>query len=413
MAIRNPYRHTFILCAIEIFGLAGIATFPSLLPLFQSEWSLTNTQAGWINAGYFAGYMISVPILSGLADKIDARKIVALGGLIGVLGSLGYSLLAHGFVSALVFRTVNGVSLAGIYMPGLKLVSDHTEGPLQTRFVSFYTAAFGVGAGVSYLIAGELNALAGWRWTFAISSLGPALVIPCVLLLIPSGRLRTADTPVSIPAAFRIVWREKQVRAYILGYAAHMWELFSMRSWIVAFLTFSQGLQPSGMQMMRPTQIAFLISLSGLPASIGGNELSRIFGRKRVVICVMLISSALAVIFGFSPGLPYMWVCVLAVLYGIMVLGDSASLTAGALGASPPGYKGATLAVHSTLGFGAAFLGPLAVGAVLDIFGSGGLAWGMGFMTMGAAGVVGAGLLFRRPFRASTAHTTPKASVSK
>ncbi|CAB5114162.1 hypothetical protein D3OALGA1CA_2158 [Olavius algarvensis associated proteobacterium Delta 3] len=402
MTARYQYRHTFILCAIEILGLAGIATFPSLLPLFQSEWALTNTQAGWINAGYYAGYMLSVPLLSGLADKVDARKIVAVGGIIGFLASVGYSLLADGFISALLLRTMSGVSLAGIYMPGLTLVSDHTEGPLQNRFVSFYTAAFGIGAGISYLIAGELNALAGWRWTFAVSSLGPALVIPGVLLFVPPGRRRTADRPASIPAAFVTVWREQRVRAYILGYAAHMWELFSMRSWIVAFLTFSQSLQAHGTVMLRPTQIAFLISLVGLPASIGGNELARIFGRKPVVVTVMLGSGVLAAIFGFAPGLPYTWVCVLAVLYGMTVLGDSAALTAGAVGASPPGCRGATLAVHSTFGFGAAFLGPLVVGVVLDVFGSGRLAWGMGFMTMGAAGVVGAGLMSRRRSRASS-----------
>ena len=101
MATLHPCRHTFVLCAIEILGLAGIATFPSLLPLFQLEWGLTNTQAGWINAGYFAGYMISVPLLSGLADRIDARNIVAVGGLIGCLSSVGFSLLADGFGSAL------------------------------------------------------------------------------------------------------------------------------------------------------------------------------------------------------------------------------------------------------------------------------------------------------------------------
>ena len=169
-------------------------------------------------------------MLAGLADKIDARKIVALGGIVGVLGSLGYSLLAQGFASALLLRTITGVSLAGIYMPGLKLVSDYTEGPLQNRFVSFYTAAFGIGTGISYLMAGELDVLVGWRWTFFISSLGPALVIPGVLLLVLAGRLRTDEEPVSIWAAFGTVWREKEVRTYILGYAAHMWELFSMRA---------------------------------------------------------------------------------------------------------------------------------------------------------------------------------------
>ncbi|MFZ0241352.1 MAG: hypothetical protein WAL90_06855, partial [Desulfobacterales bacterium] len=56
----------------------------------------------------------------------------------------------------------------------------------------------------------------------------------------------------------------------------------------------------------------------------------------------------------------------------------------------PPGYRGATLALHSTFGFGAAFLGPLAVGVVLDLFGSQmTLAWGMAYLTMAAGCALG------------------------
>jgi MFS family permease len=177
--------------------------------------------------------------------------------------------------------------------------------------------------------------------------------------------------------------------AYVLGYAAHMWELFSMRSWIVAFLAFSIQMQPAGAFTWSPTQIAFLINLIGLPASIGGNELSRKFGRRKVVTAVMIGSAALGSALGFTASLPYFLVTILAFLYGIAVTGDSASLTAGVVAAAPAGFRGTTLAVHSTIGFAAAFLGPLTVGVVLDLFGGSQLAWAMGFLTMAAGCLLG------------------------
>ena len=70
-------------------------------------------------------------------------------------------------------------------------------------------------------------------------------------------------------------------------------------------------------------------------------------------------------------------------------MADSSSLTAGAVAAAPAGLRGATLAVHSTLGFTAALLGPLAVGAVLDFMDGTTLAWGFAFITMGLGGVAG------------------------
>jgi len=177
--------------------------------------------------------------------------------------------------------------------------------------------------------------------------------------------------------------------AYVLAYAAHMWELFSLRSWIVAFLAFSIQIQPVGAFIWSPTQIAFLINLIGLPASIGGNELSLKFGRRRVVTFVMITSVGLGAILGFTAAFSYLLVVFLGLLYGITVTGDSASLTAGAVAAAPDGLRGTTLAVHSTLGFGAAFLGPLIVGVVLDIFGGNLFAWGMGFVSMASGALLG------------------------
>ena len=63
--------------------------------------------------------------------------------------------------------------------------------------------------------------------------------------------------------------------------------------------------------------------------------------------------------------------------------------TAGVVAAAPPGYRGTTLAVHSTIGFGAAFLGPLTVGIILDFFGGGQTGWAMAFVTMAAGCLLG------------------------
>jgi MFS family permease len=338
--------------------------------------------------------MILVPVLAGITDRIDARQIMGLGALLGALTALAFALLARGFWSALALRFMSGISLAGIYMPGLKVVSDHTEGTLQSRFVSFYTASFSIGASLSYLLAGEINALAGWRWAFAASAVAAAIALIIVFSFVPPGKTRSTNNQ-ALLADFKIVFKSRAAMAYVLGYAAHMWELFSMRSWIVAFLVFSIQTQPAGAFTWSPTQIAFIINLIGLPASIGGNELARKFGRRKVVTIVMIGSAVLGATLGLTVSLPYLLVAILAILYGITVTGDSASLTAGVVAAAPSGFRGATLAVHSTIGFGAAFLGPLAVGVVLDLFGGNQFAWAMGFLTMAAGCLLGPVFLAR------------------
>jgi MFS family permease len=386
----NHHRITFTLCLVEVLALIGIATFPALLPTFIGVWRLSNTEAGWITAVYYAGYMISVPVLVSVTDRFDARRMVLLGALGSTISALGFALFATGFWTAFVFRLLSGLSLAGIYMPGLKLLGDHTEGALQSRYVSFYTASFSIGLSLSYLLAGEINTRFGWRWAFALAALCALCALLTAARLLPPGATRTASATAGSWFDFKPVLATGSALAYIFGYAAHMWELFSLRSWIVAFLTFSQGLQPASSFSFSATRIAFLIGLIGLPASIAGNEMARVFGRKKIIILIMSVSALLCSVIGFSASLPYAVVIGLCLLHAITVVGDSAALTAGAVAAAPSGYRGATLALHSTLGFGAAFLGPLAVGMVLDLFSSKmTLAWGMGYLTMAAGCALG------------------------
>ncbi|MFZ0611382.1 MAG: MFS transporter [Desulfobacterales bacterium] len=389
----NQRRITFTLCLVEVLAMIGIATFPALLPTFIDAWHLNNTQAGWINAVYYGGYMISVPVLVSITDRCDARHVVLFGALGAMVSALGFALFATGFRSAVFFRLLAGISLAGIYMPGLKLLGDHTEGALQSRYVSFYTASFSIGLSLSFLLAGEVNTRFGWRWAFVLAALCALGAVLATVRFLPPGTTRPATSPAGKRSYFRFdfkpVWAAGRALAFIFGYAAHMWELFGSRSWIVAFLTFSQSLQAASAGFSA-TRIAFLVGLIGLPASIAGNEIARLFGRKKTIIVIMSVSAALCSVIGFSAPLPYAVVVGLCLLHAVTVVGDSAALTAGAVGAAPAGCRGATLALHSTLGFGAAFLGPLAVGMVLDLFSSQmTLAWGMAYLTMAAGCALG------------------------
>ena len=396
----SPLRTTLILCLVEILGLVGIATFPALLPTFQQNWQLNNTQAGWISAVYYAGYILSVPFLVSATDRMDARRILLLGSAVGCLSSLAFAMAAGGFWSAALLRFLTGIGLAGIYMPGLKIVSDNTEGPFQSRFISFYTASFGIGIALSFYIAGEIAYWLNWRWAFAAAALGSAIALMVSAFSVPASNISSAHLRESFRFDFRPILKNRQAMAYILGYAAHMWELFGLRTWIVAFLVYSQSLQPAGSFQTSATRIAFAMSLIGLPASILGNEVARRFGRRATITTVMILSCLLCVIIGFNPALPFWLVSALCLLYGILLVGDSAALTAGAVAAAPEGYRGMTLALHSTVGFAAAFLGPLVVGIVLDLFRQvSSIQWGMGFVCMALGCATGPFFLYRMASR--------------
>jgi len=105
----------------------------------------------------------------------------------------------------------------------------------------------------------------------------------------------------------------------------------------------------------------------------------------------MFASAAMAGVIGFSAALPYGGAAALVLVYAMLIWSDSSSLTAGSAGSAEPGRRGATLAVHSTLGYAGGFLGPLALGATLDLFGGPSvLSWGIAFGHVTVALLLGA-----------------------
>jgi MFS family permease len=88
----------------QAFGMTGIVSFPALLPQFQHLWSLSGSQAGLISGIYFAGYIVAVPVLSALTDRLDPRRIYVISLLFGAATALGFALLANGAASAAWWR---------------------------------------------------------------------------------------------------------------------------------------------------------------------------------------------------------------------------------------------------------------------------------------------------------------------
>ncbi len=389
-----------LMCTAEILSMTGFATYPALLPGLRTVWGLSNSQAGLISGIFFAGYMSATPVLVGLTDRFDPRRIYLLATMLAFFGSLGFALFAHDLPTAMLFQAMVGAGLAGTYMPGLRLLTDHFRGATPSRAVAFYTSTFGLGTTGSLLLAGQLEPF-GWPWAFATAALGPLIAGPLVYCSFGPRAIQTGDATSGLLFDFRPVLRNRAAMGYILGYAAHCWELFGLRSWLPAFFAFSLGLTASGGGFwLGAASLAAWINMIGPLASIFGNEAAVRCGRKPVVLAVMAAAGSVSCLVGFSAPLPILVVFVVMAVYFLLVMGDSAALTAGLVAAAEPGRKGAAMALHSLMGFGAGFLAPLAFGTVLDLGGGSGavMAWGFSFMALGFWSLATVGFLLVRRF---------------
>jgi MFS family permease len=388
----RPPRLLILLIVAQVLAMAGFANFAVLLPEFIELWSLSNTQAGWIGGIFFAGYVVAVPILVGLTDVVDAKRVYIVGVIFGLIGSFGFSYFADGFWTAMFFRLLAGISLAGTYMPGLQILNARLDQERRDGAMPWYLGTVTIGTGTSFYLTGQLSEMVDWSQIFIVAGLLQTLCLFLVLFGIPykvplPGPVISARHPLD----FRPVFQNRAALAYILSYAGHAYELFAFRAWGVAFLVFVSASHaiPIGRAELSSYIAAF--SIFGMFASLVGARLALRRGRHRIIKSIMGASFLVGGALGFLSGLPFMMVIAIIGVYAGLLMADSAALTAGVVGAVPDDERGATLAMHSVLGFFGGFLGPLVVGLVLDL--SGGqesyLGWGFGCLAMAFGSLAG------------------------
>ncbi len=385
------------LLGAHILSMLGFSTYAALLPELRDAWALSNSQAGIIGGMFFAGYAGTVSLWTALTDRMDARRVYLAGSALAAAASAGFGLAASGFLSAVVFQVVLGVGVAATYMPGLRLLSDRISGPYQSRYISFYTSFFGIGTALSLAAAGWIAAAQGWRTAFVVAAIGPLLAGLWVWFSItrsaPGAKAPFTLKTLFPVAAWRKVLSDRASAGYTLGYTVHCLELFGSRAWMVAFLAYSSTTNAFPWNL---AAIAAVVNLLAVPASIVGNEIALRIGRKRWIVVAMTGSGACGMLVGL--GAPWHWALVLALLivYSMLVMAESGTLTAGLVAAAPAELRGAALGLYSLLGFGGGMLGPIVFGAALDAAGGAQsrLAWIVAYAAIGA-GCLAAPLVVR------------------
>src|ERR1044072_8825864 len=364
----SSVRLIALVCAAQVLVQIGAFFWPALLPQMIVRWSLTNSEAGWITAAFYGAYILAVPVLVTLTDRIDAKLVYLSGVAITVAGHALFAAVADGFWSALAARALTGIGWAGTYMTGLKLLADAVEGKLLSRAATGHAASIGISGALSFACADSLAELGGWRFAFLAAAASAAGGFAIVSLAGP----RRAGPPTAAPGTalfdFRPVLRNRSAMAYAVAYGLHTLEMSALRGWGVAFLA-SVAVGTGASAAVSPTTALTVLGLIGTAASVFGNEAAIRFGRRSLIAAAMAGSALLAALLAVAGARSCPLAVALMPLYGAVICLASASLTAGTAGTAEPSRRGATLAVHSTLGYLGGFIGPLAVGLALDLGG--------------------------------------------
>jgi MFS family permease len=378
------------LVAAMCFGQVGNLLPHVVVPAVMAghlipQWGLSASQAGLMASAFALGYMLAVPFLTALTDRIDARLILLTGSAVSGLATLSFGLLSEGLWSAVAIWAIAGGGFAGAYMPGLKALVDRLPPGDSSRSITLYTATFSIGVGLSFLIAQITADVLGWRFAFYATALGPLAMIAACL-----GMARVEPEPSARRLLdFKPVLRNRPAMGFILGYGAHCFELYALRTWIVGFWTYVAA-RNSGAPL-EPITVSVVSAVLAMPASVVGNEVAIRFGRRRAIVLFMSVAGSVAILIAAAVNAAPVLLLALLLIYSVAIPADSGALTSGMALNAKPEDRGTTMALHSTVGFGLSAVGGWVTGVALDA--GGGMqtptAWVYAFLVMAAGGLIG------------------------
>ena len=367
--------------------------YPTILSVVKPEWGLSYTAAGTISSGFQIGTAVSLVLVSALADYVNPRVLFLGGAAAAAAVSFLIPLLAHGYLSGLLLFTALAVALAGIYTPGVMLISARFEPTRRGNAVGWYLASSSMGYVLALIVGGFVVARAGWRPAVVVLALGPLVCFVLALLLFRDH----LGGPPARSAGFSFhadLSGNRPAQLMIAGYVFHSWELLGMWAFTPAFM--AAALAAHGVAPERSAglgaSLSALFHVMGAAASGAGGWLSDRWGRTAVIAGMMAISSLCSFTFGWLLTAPILLIMVVGSVYGFSVVGDSAVYSTGLTETVKPSRLGAALAVRSLLGFGAGALAQPVFGLVLDLYGgkeAGPAGWGLAFSVLGVGGVLG------------------------
>jgi MFS family permease len=320
----------------------------------SSIWDLSSGQVAWltmaVTVGFVAGGLLSA--LANVSDIYPPRLVFFISAMVGA-SATALITVSGGYGPALALRFIAGFALAGVYPVGMKIMATWTKED-RGLGLGLLTGALIIGTASPHLIR-ALGGITNWQFVLYMAAALAAIGGVIGLWIGELGPYRGAPTKLHWRHIGKILGDRGLLLANF-GYLGHMWELFSMWTWISLFLlaSYREAAQSSLWGMSAETAAAlmtfFVIAASGPTSLLAGWMADRI-GRTRITIAALVVSGGCALLIGFLFGLSPWLVTIVALIWGSAISPDSGQYSTAISELSDPEYMGTALTLQTSLGF--------------------------------------------------------------
>ena len=270
------------------------SSYSTVLELIKGELALTYTMSGALMSSYFVGYTIGQIPWGFLADRYGSRRVMA-ASILGIASSTLLFSAASGFWQAIVARFFSGLLGAGVFVPGVRLVSDWFASDRRGTALGLLSVGGSMGLIVSSWVVPLASITLGWRGTLAAA--GTMGVVASVLIFMtlrdrnsPRGQGRV-ENDISDVLGTRGFWVVAFVQFIRLG------SNYAFIAWLPLLLR-----EEFGLSLVAAGAVYSLFNLAGMISNPVGGIVSDRVGERGTLMAAFAVLGAFTYLFiGLGP----------------------------------------------------------------------------------------------------------------
>lgn len=276
MSIRGVLKYPNILFG-GFFALMTLSimksAYSNILDSIKIDLALTYTQTGSLMSAYFVGYGLGQIPWGILADKKGSKAIISLS-VLGVSFCTILFGLSKTFGMALVTRFFAGLLGAGIFVPGVRLITDWFKTEERGTALGILNIGGSVGLIIASWVAPFLSLGIGWRLSIEIVGIIGVFLAIIIWFLLKDNKKDSNISKVKVALPFT------DYRFWLLAFTQfiRLGSYYTYIAWLPLVLK-----EDYGFNILATSTALSLFNLAGMAANPVGGFLSDRYGEKPIL----------------------------------------------------------------------------------------------------------------------------------